>query len=237
MVSDQARCVRIGARIPPDARRWRPTSSAEQDGGEGQHDVAGRRGGDGVGQRRPGDRVLGDRGVHRAPEEQLLGDPVDRGHREQQRQRALVGVGEHRGDLVGEPRDLGHDEAAEDEDPGQAEAQRERGGDRALGGPGEVGADRDPAEVQRPGGERAHEPDPGDAQRDQVEQVAPGLEPQQEAQRHGAEHDEAGRDQLPTAQRTLALPVVARDDVPQRALEPAPHSHHPSPQRIRTGEG
>ena len=57
--TDQVTWVRIGARMPPGRRRCRPDDDAEQEGREGQHDVAGRGRGDGVGERGPGDRAAG----------------------------------------------------------------------------------------------------------------------------------------------------------------------------------
>ncbi len=55
----------------------------------------------------------------------------------------------HVADLAGEERDLAHDQPADDEDPGQAEPEQDRGDDR----PDVVVAAGDPAQVERTGGE------------------------------------------------------------------------------------
>ena len=128
--SDHVMWVRIGARMPPLARRSRPQTVPSRIGGEGEHDVAGRERRDDVGERRPEHRVARDRGVHRAAEEELLGDAVDEGDGREQRQRALVGVLQHAADVVGQRVDLAHDEGAEDEDPDEEQAEHDRRQDR-----------------------------------------------------------------------------------------------------------
>ena len=77
-VSDQVTWVRIGARMPPGGTTLQPDDEAEQDGGEGQHHVAGRQRRHGVGHGGDRHRVPRDGGVGGAAEEQLLGDPVQR---------------------------------------------------------------------------------------------------------------------------------------------------------------
>ena len=106
--SRATRCtwVRIGPRMPPEARRCRPDHEAEQHRGEGQHHVAGGERRDRVGDAWCRHRVAGGGGVRRAAEEQLLGDAVDRVISTRSGHRALVGVVEHRADLAVEERDL-----------------------------------------------------------------------------------------------------------------------------------
>ena len=95
--SDHVMWVRIGARMPPLARRSRPQTVPSRTAAKASmtlpvasvattyaivvHDAPG---------------SAGWRRTHRAAEEQLLGDAVDEGDRGEQRQRALVGVLQHR---------------------------------------------------------------------------------------------------------------------------------------------
>ena len=130
---------------------------------------------------------------------------------------ALVGEGDHVADLAGEERDLAHDEATDDEDPGQAEAQQDRGDD----GSDVVVAAGDPAEVERTGGEGARGPHAGEGERPGVEPGAARLQAQAQPEHDAAEHDHDPGHPLPAAQHLGGVAVVAWDLRHQRVPQPA----------------
>ena len=219
--------MRIGPRMPPDARRSRPHTSAEQQGGEGQHHVAGGQGRDAVGERRPErPATAGWRHRPRPRKKSSSAIPLTVVISDQDRQGALVGVVDDRDDLASSGSrhgDLLDQEGADDEDAGQQRPDRDRGRGRA----GVPVPERDPAQVQAPRRERADRPDAGQPEGRGVEPAAAGVDAQREAEGDRAEQDEPDRDQLTAAQRRRLCPAGRAGRRPTTPGGPTPAAGSP----------
>ncbi len=195
---------------------------AEQDRGEREHHVARGERRDGVGHGRPDDRVPGDRGVRGAAEEQLLRHAVDGGDDDEHRQRALGREPQHLLDLVGQQRDVPHDESAHDEHARECQTEGDGlhdGADEAVLVVGVVGDDV--PQVEPTGREGADGPDRGEPERERVEPRAAGLDAQRDGEHDGAEHHDTGGHPLAPPERRGRHAVVAGHDLPQGAVDPA----------------